>query len=160
MAMKTKKAVIVIGALVLIAAGLAYVFMNGGAPVTSTTATTTPTATVDGKKPAHQFDWKFTAQPENAGVPSTKVAVSVDGGAIHEVGTFDGSCFTILGSAWQFVQNEASGAICYFAGGGTEIGIFNLEDGSLSVQKGVVDEGSAEVPGTRGNFTELFKITL
>ena len=161
--MRTKKAVIVVIAALIIVAGLAFIFKDsvmGKGP--SMTATTTASTATDGKKPAHQFDWTFTAQPDNAttGVPSTKVSFSIDGGATRDVGTFDGNCFTILGSAWEFQQNEASGAICYFAGGGTEIGVFNQTDGSLSVQKGDVDEGSAETPGTRGNFTELFNITL
>jgi hypothetical protein len=117
----------------------------------------TASGSVQGKLVAHTYEWSFKSLPEDAqGVPKTAVTLSVDGVA-REVGTYDGSCMVIEGSAWQYLDGEHAGAICYFAGGGTEIGVFE-ENNQMVVKQGIVDEGSAEVPGTRGDFKTLFVI--
>lgn len=164
--MKTLAAVLL---LILIAIG-AYFYVLGGAapaPLSEQMATSTPTtdaATTTGaqaKLVAHEYAWTFTELPVDAaddtGVPKTTVSLSVDGGEPREVGTYEGSCFEIEGSSWQYLDGEYAGAICYFAGGGTEVGIFE-ENNTMVVKQGVVDEGSAEVPGMRGDFKTLFSI--
>ena len=116
-----------------------------------------------GKKPAHRIDWVFSAvtpSDPTSGTPVTKVSLAIDGAAPRVIGSYAGSCTTIIGSSWQLQQNETSGAICYYAGGGNEIGVFvNPDDSTLSVQQGDIDEGSDETSSTRGNFRELFKVT-
>lgn len=94
------------------------------------------------------------AGTDESGAPQTSVSV-VWGGKTYDAGTYQGNCFAIEGSAWDLVPGEESGAICWWAGGGTEVGVF--EEGSdLAVKRGYLEEGSAEEEGTRGNFTTLF----
>ena len=130
--------------------------------IETTTSSASSSATMGGKKPAHRIDWVFSAvapSDPTSGTPVTKVSLAIDGGVPRVIGSYAGSCTTIIGSAWQLQQNETSGAICYYAGGGNEIGVFvNANDSTLSVQQGDVDEGSGETPSTRGNFHELFKV--
>lgn len=117
----------------------------------------TTSGAVKGKLPGHTYEWSFKSLPEDAqGIPQTAVMLSVDGAA-REVGTYEGSCMVIEGSSWKLLDGEHAGAICYFAGGGTEIGVFE-ENNTMVVKQGFVDEGSAEVAGTRGGFKTLFTI--
>ncbi|MES2202824.1 MAG: hypothetical protein V4474_00630 [Patescibacteria group bacterium] len=104
-----------------------------------------------------EFTWSFVDRGVNAttSMPATDVALRVAGVDVP-LGTYDGNCFAIAGSQWPLLANELSGAICYFAGGGTEIGVFE-EGGKLILKKGDVDEGDAEHAGTRGNFVPLSK---
>lgn len=99
-----------------------------------------------------EFAWSFVDRgvDAEAGVPKTDVALRIRGIDIP-LGTYEGNCFSIAGSQWPLLQGEVAGAICYFAGGGTEIGVFE-EAGQLVLKKGVVEEGDAENPGFRGNF--------
>ena len=102
-----------------------------------------------------EFEWSFVDRGVDAetSMPKTDVALRIRGIDIP-LGTYDGNCFAIAGSQWELLRNEVSGVICYFAGGGTEIGVFE-EGGALVLKKGVVEEGSAEEPGFRGNFEPL-----
>jgi hypothetical protein len=87
--------------------------------------------------------------------PSTQVSLTAnDTEKVYDLGKYEGGCSVIEGSAWKLLAGEQSGAICYFAGGGTELGIFN-ENGKIVVKKGTIEEGTAESAGTRGNFTTL-----
>ncbi len=99
--------------------------------------------------------WTFTDAGENtAGNPQTKVSLND-----RVIGTYEGSCSEIDGSGWTLLAGEVSGVICWFAGGGKEVGVFALESGDgYEVMEGDLDEGSAEVAGTRGNFKILFTI--
>ena len=111
----------------------------------------------DGKLVVYSdVNWKFTTLKEIGGVPRTAVTV-VQNGISRPVGEYDGSCFVIENSEWALLQNEESGVICWFAGGGSEIGIFK-EGSARVVKEGVVDEGSAEEPGVRGGFKTLFSL--
>ena len=104
-----------------------------------------------------EFAWSFVDRGVDAetSMPKTDVALRIRGIDVP-LGTYDGNCFSIAGSQWELLRGEVSGAICYFAGGGTEIGVFE-ENGSLVLKQGDVEEGSAEVPGFRGNFVPLTK---
>lgn len=99
------------------------------------------------------FDWTFRELPEQEGIPQTEVSLN---GRV--VGTYQGSCAEIEGSGWTLVAGEQSGVICWFAGGGKEIGVFAVESGGFEVMEGDLDEGSAEVAGMRGNFRILYTI--
>lgn len=102
-----------------------------------------------------QFAWSFIDRGVDAerSMPQTLVKLAIAGVDV-EVGTFDGNCFVVEESQWTLLSDELTGAICYFAGGGTEIGVFKEGD-TLVLKKGVVEEGDAENPGFRGNFEVL-----
>lgn len=90
------------------------------------------------------------------GAPLTMVALRVNGEQ-RAIGVYDGSCAVIEESQWQLMENEVSGVICWFAGGGKEIGVFR-EGEQFVVKEGDVDEGSAETEGFRGNFKALIAL--
>ncbi|TAJ15856.1 hypothetical protein EPO56_00675 [Patescibacteria group bacterium] len=101
--------------------------------------------------PTPEFHWVVSdAGTTLAGTPLTNASLKV-GGREYQLGQFSGSCAEIEGEIWKFAEGEKAGLVCWFAGGGVEIGVFE-EDGRLVIKRGQVDEGSAEVPGTRGPF--------
>jgi len=104
--------------------------------------------------PQPTFSWQLAPSGEN----ETAVTLIMDGQKI-EAGKYEGSCAVIGGnsSSWSLLPEEVTGVICYFAGGGQEIGVF-LEDGSYILKNGVVEEGDAETPGFRGQFKILKKL--
>lgn len=105
------------------------------------------------------YTWRLTElgeHPGAPGVPRTGVRLEVDGKS-YSIGEFDGSCFSIAESNWTLVPGEESGVICWFAGGGSEIGVFN-ESGRYTVKVGSLDEGSAETPGFRGDFNTVLEL--
>lgn len=105
-----------------------------------------------------QFVWSFqnVGVEEETGASETAVTLRVDG-APYGVGTYQGECAVIEDSNWELEENEVSGVICWFAGGGSEVGVF-LEDEKFVIKVGQLDEGSAEVPGFRGNFKTLIEL--
>lgn len=117
-----------------------------------------PEDVANSKVSGEQFTWSFqnVGTEEDTGAPMTAVTLRADG-APYSVGTYQGDCSVIEGTSWELQDNELSGVICWFAGGGTEIGVFR-EDGELVVKKGELDEGSAETPGVRGNFQALIEL--
>jgi hypothetical protein len=114
--------------------------------------TTTPAPdTAEPETPAPV--WTFEQKGEVDGIPQTEVTLSYKG-TTHVLGTHQGNCFLIEESNWQLLPDEETGVMCYWAGGGTELGIFNRE-GVKTVEQGVIDEGSAESPSVRGEFTVI-----
>jgi hypothetical protein len=69
-----------------------------------------------------------------------------------EIGTEAGTCFDITETEWKKVDGEIAGAICWYAGGGTEYAVF-IEDGTYVLKKGLLGEGTAEAPSARGPYT-------
>lgn len=108
----------------------------------------TPVVTEQAPDPAV---WTFQEQAAQEGIPQTEVILSYNN-VSHVLGVHAGSCFLVEESGWELLQHEETGVICYFAGGGTELGVFN-RDGVITVEQGAIEEGSAEVPGLRGDFT-------
>lgn len=104
-----------------------------------------------------EFAWTFVDRGINrpTGAPTTEVTLRIAQVDIP-LGIYVGSCFAIPGSAWPLLPNELTGAICYFAGAGQEIGVFE-EGGTLVLKEGEIEEGDAEHPGTRGNFVPLVR---
>ncbi len=102
-----------------------------------------------------EISWKFEGEGDDleSGAPLTRVSVTING-VVSDLGLFTGSCSQIANSSWGLVEGEIDGAICWWAGGGEEIGIFKEND-QLVIKKGQLDEGSAEVAGVRGNFELL-----
>jgi hypothetical protein len=117
-------------------------------------------ATGTAAEPAsEQFRWIFTdlgTDPQMS-VPRTKVALERSG-TIRDIGTYDGSCTDIADSSWQLLSGEIAGTVCWFAGGGSEIGLFE-ENGAVVAKQGDLSEGDSETPGFRGNFRTLFEIS-
>jgi len=112
---------------------------------------------VDVSPVVNEFTWSFIdlGVEASTSMPKTQVSLRVAGVEVP-LGTFDGKCFAVAGSQWPLLQDELSGAICYWAGGGKEIGVFQ-QGSNLVLKQGDVDEGDAEHPGTRGNFVPLTK---
>lgn len=138
------------GIILLLVIGLGvYFYMNKEAA---------PDATGGESAQAPTASWAFTPageDPESA-APLTTVSAVING-KTHALGTYMGSCAEIAGSSWQLLENEVSGVICWWAGGGTEIGVF-AENGAYVVKKGQLDEGNAEIPGFRGNFETVVSL--
>lgn len=97
--------------------------------------------------------WDFVQIRDGDGFPTTKVSLTANG-KTYDLGSYMGGCSVIETSSWTLLEGEKSGALCWAPGGGTELGIFS-ENGKWVVKKGTADEGNAETPGSRGNFTTL-----
>lgn len=100
--------------------------------------------------------WTFGDAGEKNGIPQTRVSYTVEG-KTADLGTFEGHCADMAGSAWTMRDGAFSGAICWFAGGGTEIGVFK-EGGAYVIKTAALDEGTAEEGGVRGEM--LTKLSL
>jgi len=104
--------------------------------------------------PAVNYAWVFTElEPDQTGMPQTAVAL-MTGGKAYEIGTFDGTCSE---QESDLLAGQKEKVVCWWAGGGKEIGVFN-EGGKVLVKVGDVDEGDLETGGFRGNFKTV--ITL
>lgn len=114
------------------------------------------TTTTSESEHAIASPWTFTDAGEIDGVPRTQVFVDVHGTPVN-VGRFEGYCADMQGSEWTIREGAAYGAICWFAGGGTEIGVFH-EGGTHVVKTAILDEGTAEESGVRGEM--VTKISL
>ncbi len=103
------------------------------------------------------FVWMFkdTGVQSTYGAPVTSVTLRYNG-KTYDFSGYEGTCFDVAGqgSAWKLLEGELAGAICYWAGGGYEVGIFN-EGGKLVAKKGVLSEGDAETPSFRGDFKQI-----
>lgn len=137
-----------IGFLVVLVIGLGvYAFMNP-----QIFERFTPDAT-DSKT---SITWRFTEADEVEAVPYTNVAVVINGTS-YEAGKFAGSCQEIDASGGVdskgLLAGELSGAQCWFAGSGDEIGVFAHEDGGFDMMVGELGEGEQGSPLFRGNFT-------
>jgi|GEM_PF-792000 len=142
-------------AAIFLALGSWWIFKVVPAAQDSTIEAPLATSTVQ----VSQWQWEFEPAGETAeGMPKTNVTLR-NGGTSYAIGTMEGTCFDVVQSNWQLLtdQGELAAAICWWAGGGTEIGIFS-EGGRAVIKLGDVDEGTAEEPGVRGNFRPLFAI--
>ena len=154
---------ILLGLLVLSAGVYFFFFMNEKNPeVTQNTqtqndvsvATTTATSTEEASKKeekkevlAESYVWSSSVTGEDAsGAPISEVSLRGDG-LISVVGTAQGDC----SSGLDLLNNQVSSYLCYWAGFGTEYGLFKEGD-KLVIKKGVVEEGSGESEGFRGDF--------
>lgn len=101
---------------------------------------------------ASAYEWQFIDRGEKDYIPQTEVELLADGRR-HSVGTYNGSCSVVEG---EYLEYETSKVVCWYAGGGHEIGVFE-EPGQVVVRVGEVDEGASGIPGFRGNF-KLLKV--
>jgi len=99
--------------------------------------------------------WAFDpAGTDESDAPLTSVSV-IAAGKTYDAGTYQGSCFTVADSSWELLPGELTGAICWWAGAGTEVGLFEEGD-ELVVKRGYLEEGTEETGPTRGEFSTLF----
>ncbi len=108
--------------------------------------------------PRQVFTWNFNvvSVDESTQAPQTEVKLLVNEKE-YLLGTHEGSCVDMTTTGWRLVADEVAGAVCWFAGGGTELGVF-VEGENLVVKKGILDEGTAEESGTRGNFETVLTL--
>ncbi len=105
-----------------------------------------------GSLPEYRFEF-MSVEEQADGIPRTSVQLWVRD-TPRSVGTFEGSC---AASKDDLLPGEIERVVCWYAGGGSEIGIFN-EGGEHVVKVGSLDEGSAETAGFRGAFKKLFTL--
>jgi len=102
------------------------------------------------------FEWGSTVVLEDDfGVPTSEITLSVNGQA-RVIATTTGSCGT---SNLPLLENQMNSYLCWWAGGGDEFGVF-VENGNIVVKQGIVEEGSEEYEGFRGNFKVLKTLAL
>ncbi len=110
--------------------------------------------------PTPTLAWIFSDKgtDEATGVPHTQVSLTMNDKR-YDAGTYEGNCSQIASanSSWQLLAGEQSGVICWWAGGGIELGVFE-ENGKLLIKKGLLDEGGEQTPGLRGNFETLLPL--
>ncbi|MFM2414890.1 MAG: hypothetical protein RI911_583 [Candidatus Parcubacteria bacterium] len=106
-----------------------------------------------------QFSWIFTeeAYNESLSMPQTAVALkysctdnSCEPGTIP-LGTYQGLCSVI---ETPESKNQLTGVLCWFAGAGDEISVFE-EEGRYIIKHGEIAEPTAESNAFRGNFTVI-----
>jgi hypothetical protein len=154
-----KTTLTVVGALVLLAAAAVGYWAYTTGLISFTTQPAQPASPAAPTDPG-KLTWSFQDVPTNDPVsgPQTKVTLTAAGtGKKYDAGTHTGSCFVIETSAWKLLPGEKTGAICWWAGGGTEIGVFE-ESGKLVIKSGDIEESTEETPGFRGNFKFLFEL--
>ena len=102
--------------------------------------------------------WEFGIMNENpeTGAMMREVSITYKG-VKRVVGTYPGSCSIVEESSWPLLENELTGVICWFAGAGTEVGVF-YENGVRVVKVGSLEEGTAEISGSRGGFETAFAL--
>ncbi len=133
------KAIAVVVAIIVV--GAAAYFLMGGTQVQAPGGS------------SQAYAWTFEDSTTDEASPKTTVKLSA-GGAISTIGTFSGSCAE---QDTDLLPNEKSKVVCWWAGGGEEIGIFT-ENGKDVVNVGQIDEGTAEEGGFRGDFETVLEL--
>ncbi len=160
------KNTVIVVVLIVAAVGVYYWYGHRTAPATQETAQVSETATQQGVPQAtstasmgkHAVTWKFdtVSEDKETGAIKTKVTVTWDG-VSHDGGTYQGSCAEVDGSNGTLSEGEVSGALCWYAGAGDEIGVFS-ENGGFVLKHGDQQEPSGEGDGFRGNFKTLLTL--
>lgn len=118
----------------LVAAAGYWVFVPAGEPATDT------------------YEWRFSERMRED-VPHTRVTL-VAKGRSYDLGEYRGTCSVEEG---EYLEYEKSKAVCWYAGGGHELGVFE-EPGQVVVRAGEIDEGASGIAGVRGNFKLVERI--
>lgn len=139
--------IIALGIIIIIVSAGGYVYYTSSLPEEKAS-----TVTIE------ELSWELTEIGENPKTlaPETRVTLKTATQS-YDLGVYSGSCSEIADSSWELVPGELIGVICWWAGAGDEIGVFE-ENGMLVVKVGMLDEGSAETPGFRGNFQEKIRL--
>lgn len=100
------------------------------------------------------YEWIFTDMGVGEfGISKMNVSLK-KGDMMYPIGMFDGSCAE---QDTDLFANQKEKVVCWWAGGGKEIGVF-MQDGNDVVMVGDVDEGDAETGGFRGNFQTVMEL--
>ena len=117
-------------------------------------ATTTPPAEQKAEI-APNIAWKFVPDGfvgnDSALAPLSVLSVSLNNEPSFEVGRLTGTCAELTPD--QLPTDEISGVLCWWAGGGDEVGVFKESDGRYVLKQGSQSEGDAESAGFRGDFS-------
>ena len=138
----------------ILAGALAIIVIIGGAYWIINSQTMQPEEQVQQSTPT--ITWNISELPEKDGIPRSSVTLAANG-KVYQLGEFDGSCFEVDASSWPLMPGEIAGVICWFAGGGSEVGVFE-EGGSYVIKVGILEEGTAEIEGFRGDFQTIASI--
>jgi hypothetical protein len=141
-----------LGALLAIVVGVTVALGYWQGPQSQSADLSSGTQLTNDERPYH---WDFSsATSSDQAMPRTKVSI-VFGQEVRTIGTYSGSCSEM---DTDLLPDEESKVVCWFAGGGNEIGVFN-ENGVKVVKVGDLDEGSAEEAGFRGNFKTVLDLS-
>ena len=108
------------------------------------------------------YVWKFEDMGTDANsMPTTKVTLTVNGKS-YDAGSYSGSCVEVKAGAMGVTgeladAGEVSRVQCWFAGGGNEVGVYDI-DGKVVLKVGEVGEGEVGGAPFRGNFKTLLEI--
>lgn len=103
----------------------------------------------------HTVTWDVvdTGLDEATGASQSEVGAIIDG-TRYSAGTYNGTCSD---TGLILDANQIAGILCWFAGGGDEIGVFE-EGGRLVIKRGEHGEPTAESPAFRGNFVTILEV--
>jgi len=138
--------------IILLIAGIALVYS-----FVSDTNTTSPNVVVPEQTISEVIvvEWQSSViQEDEFGTPTSVVSISIDGN-MKEIASTVGTCSE---SGLELLENQISSYLCWWAGGGTEFGVFTEGD-KLIIKKGIVEEGGADFEGFRGDF-EVLEVAL
>lgn len=99
--------------------------------------------------------WSFTEKVESDGLnpPQTDVELQIKDKK-YSAGIYEGSCSV---QNTELLINQTSGAVCWWAGGGVELGVF-VEDKKIVLKRKPIDEGSAEYPSFASPFETFLEL--
>lgn len=150
--MKSKGLVLILIALVLVVIGFVLMRQKAQAPAPEGEVATTTVETAGERT----FSWRFDTDESGDGLaPRTQVDL-IASGDVYDAGVYAGSCTEIAKE--NLLAGEVSGVLCWWAGGGDEIGVFRDEDNNYFLLHGVQEEGTAESDGFRGDFKQIAEI--
>lgn len=104
--------------------------------------------------PRPSVAWAFTSDGEYSSIPYTRVHIHA-AGDVYDAGSYAGSCNELdhVGLA----TGELSGALCWYAGGGVELGVFTGRVHPI-LRAREVEEGTAETPAIPGVWHDLLEL--
>lgn len=154
-----QKALIAILIVLVVGLGVAFAMTRSAEPAVAPTTEDSAqdagaaggTRPADGEQGPDAYAWQFSEK--DGDVPSTQVTL-VYAGASYDLGAWDGTCSE---QDTDYLPGQVSKAVCWYAGGGVEFGVFE-EGGKVVVKRGTLDEGSAEEAGFRGDFRTVLAL--
>jgi len=137
MSKKIKVSVIIIGILMLI-----FSILINASIIKIGTDTLNPYI-IESPVTKEDINWTFTEKIESDGFnpPQNEVTLQIKDKK-YIAGIYEGSCSV---TNTKLLINQISGAICWWAGGGVELGVF-IQDKKLVLKRRPIDKGNTEYP--------------